>query len=62
MNILDKVFARMWQTPGKTSGEAIAEETGGVNLVEGKQTWEQISEQKNDVATMKQCCESEIAT
>lgn len=49
-------------SPGKTFGEAIAESTGGVNLVDGKQTWELVEGKKDDLESMKKCCETELAT
>jgi hypothetical protein len=48
MNILTDVLARMSISPGKTFGEAISESTGGVNLVDGKQTWELAESKKDD--------------
>jgi len=60
---LDKRIAEiMCQSPGKTYGEALAEATGGVNLVEGKQTWEYTTGSKHDLNTMKKCCETELET
>lgn len=44
----------------KTSGELIAEVTGGANLVDGKQTWELSEDKKSDIETMKRCCEAEL--
>lgn len=49
-------------SPGKTFGEAIAESTGGVNLLDGKQTWELVEGNKDDLESMKKCCETELAT
>jgi hypothetical protein len=46
----------------KTSGELIAEVTGGANLVNGKQTWEVVAENKNDIQIMKECCLAELKT
>lgn len=46
----------------KTNGELIAEVTGGANLVDGKQTWELSEDKKNDIETMKRCCEAELKT
>jgi hypothetical protein len=46
----------------KTSGELIAEVTGGANLVEGKETWELSDSKKNDLEIMKLCCSSELKT
>jgi hypothetical protein len=46
----------------KTSGELIAEITGGANLVDGKQTWEYAEDQKNDIEIMKKCCDAELET
>src|SRR6266498_5242736 len=62
MNIWADIFARMRNSPGKTSGEAIAESTGGVNLVDGKQTWELVEGKKDDLDTMRKCCDAELAT
>ena len=55
MDALREIFARMRSSPGKALGEAIAEATGGVNLVSGKQTWELADEKKR-------CCDAELAT
>jgi hypothetical protein len=46
----------------KTSGELIAEVTGGANLVEGKETWELSDSKKNDLEIMKLCCSLELKT
>lgn len=46
----------------KTSGELIAEVTDGANLVNGKQTWEFVEEKKDDIETMKRCCDAELKT
>ena len=46
----------------KTSGELISEVTGGANLVDGMQTWELAEENKNDLETMKRCCDAELKT
>ncbi|WP_404396787.1 hypothetical protein [Idiomarina loihiensis] len=46
----------------KTSGELIAEVTGGANLVDGKQTWELAEEKKHDIDVMKRCCDAELNT
>ncbi len=46
----------------KTSGELISEVTGGANLVDGMQTWELAEENKNDLDTMKRCCDAELKT
>ena len=46
----------------KTSGELIAEVTGGANLVDGMQTRELAEENKNDLKTMKRCCDAELKT
>ncbi|MGI8437287.1 MAG: hypothetical protein ACR2NX_10340 [Chthoniobacterales bacterium] len=62
MNIFANVFAKMMARPGKTFGEAVAEATGGVNLVQGKQTWEFSETGKDDLEIMKQCCATELAT
>ena len=52
----------MRDAPGKTFGEAVSESTGGVNLVDGKQTWELAERKKDDIEVMKKCCETELAT
>ena len=52
----------MLNKPGKTLGEAIAESTNGVNLVDGKQTWELAEEKKHELSTMVKCCDAELAT
>jgi hypothetical protein len=62
MNVFKEIFARMRNNPGKTFGEAIAESTGGVNLVDGKQTWELADGKKDDLEAMKKCCAAELAT
>lgn len=46
----------------KTSGELIAEVTGGANLVGGKQTWEYAETHKDDIEHMKRCCDAELKT
>lgn len=46
----------------KTSGELISEITGGANLVDGNQTWELAKEKKDDLETMKRCCDAELKT
>ncbi len=46
----------------KTSGELISEVTEGINLVEGKQTWEYAEEKKHDIEYMKKCCDAELKT
>jgi hypothetical protein len=46
----------------KTTGELIAEITGGANLVDGKQTWEHVEEKKHDLEYMKKCCDAELNT
>ncbi|MDF0534320.1 hypothetical protein PY479_08535 [Shewanella sp. A32] len=46
----------------KTSGELIAEVTGGANLVDGKQTWELAEDNKHDIEIMKRCCDAELKT
>jgi hypothetical protein len=62
MTLINKILSRMISKPGQTLGEAIAESTNGVNLVDGKQTWELAEEKKNDLSTMIKCCEAELAT
>jgi len=52
----------MRQTHGKTTGQAIAEVTGDVNLVDGKQTWELVDDWKHDIEMMKRCCAAETQT
>jgi hypothetical protein len=61
-NVLEEIFARMRYSPGKTFGEAIAESTEGVNLVDGSQTWELANDKKHDIEVMKRCCDAELAT
>ena len=46
----------------KTSGELLAEVTGGANLVEGRQTWEFAEEKKHDIDYMVKCCHAELRT
>jgi hypothetical protein len=43
-----------------TSGEMIAEMTGGASLVDGKQTWEHAQINKHDLEIMKKCCTAEL--
>jgi hypothetical protein len=38
VKIWSEIFDRMCRAPGKTLGKAVAESTGGANLVDGKQT------------------------
>lgn len=52
----------MINNPGQTLGEAIAESTNGVNLVDGKQTWELAEDKKHELSTMIKCCDAELAT
>ncbi len=61
-NLAHEIFELMLNSPGKTFGEAISESTGGVNLVDGKQTWELAESKKDDLETMKKCCDTELAT
>jgi hypothetical protein len=62
VKIWDKIAEKVWKTPGKTLGEAVAEATGGANLVEGKQSWELVGEGKHDIEMMKRCCAAELQT
>ena len=68
MSLLSKLFrkkAPQIEKPNgepKTSGELIAEVTGGANLVEGKQSWEYAEEKKHDIEYMKKCCGAEFKT
>jgi hypothetical protein len=62
MRIWQEIFNRIWNAPGKTLGEAVAEATGGANLVQGKQTWELVAEGKHDIEIMKRCCAAEMET
>ena len=62
MKIWDEIFGRVWKAPRKTLGEAVAEATGGANLVNGKQTWELVANWKHDIEMMKRCCSAEIET
>ena len=62
MNASGKIFALMRSNPGKTFGEPISESTGGINLVDGKQTWELAESKKDDLEAMKKCCYTELAT
>ena len=62
MTILKKIFSLMQRKPGQTLGEAIAESTNGVNLVDGKQTWELAEDKKHELSTMLKCCDAELAT
>lgn len=47
---------------GRPWGEIVAEMTGGVNLVDGKQTWELADEYKHDLPKMLECCQAELRT
>ena len=68
MNLLSKLFrikspeSSMPSGDPKTSGELVAEVTGGANLVEGKQTWELADNRKDDIDYMKKCCYAELKT
>ncbi len=61
MSLFSKLFGKKKTRP-KTSGELIAETTGGANLVDGKQTWEYAKKGKHDLLTMKKCCDAELKT
>ncbi len=60
--LLKKANPLLKKTNGgaKTSGELIAEVTGGTNLVEDKQTWEYAESHKDDIEYMKRCCDAEL--
>lgn len=60
--LLKKALEKVYDSPDTTVGEAIAEVTGGSNLVDGKQTWELAKEKKQEMMTMKKCCTAELAT
>lgn len=66
MSLLDRLFKRPYPLlkkangEAKTSGELIAEITGGTNLVESKQTWEYAKSHKDDIEYMKRCCDAEL--
>ena len=68
MSILDRLFKKANPSlakangEAKTSGELIAEVTGGANLVDGKQTWELAETRKADIEYMKRCGEAELKT
>lgn len=68
MSLFDRLFRRanpsLTKANGepKTSGELIAEVTGGANLVDGKQTWEHADAHKDDIEIMKRCCDTELKT
>jgi len=62
MNIWNEIIDRMRKAPGKPLGEAVAEATGGANLVDGKQTWELVASWKHDIEVMKRCCTAEMET
>ena len=61
MNRLRAILERMVSRKPITFGEALADETRGETLVQGKQTWELAETEKNDPSTMVKCCEAEIA-
>ena len=44
------------------SGDLITEAAGGVNLVEGMQTWELAGARKDDLECMLACCSAELKT
>ncbi len=68
MSLLDSLFKKKQPSlrkedgSPKTSGELIAEVTGGANLVDGKQTWEFVEKQKDSLEAMKRCCDAELRT
>jgi hypothetical protein len=68
MSLFDRLFknanSSLKQANGEanTSGELIAEVTGGANLIEGKQTWEYAETHKDDIEYMKRCCDAELKT
>ncbi len=68
MNLLSKLFGvkspEICKPSGdpKTSGELVAEVTGGANMVEGKHTWELAETKKDDIDYMKKCCYAELKT
>ncbi|EKP0307925.1 hypothetical protein JGK42_001749 [Aeromonas veronii] len=69
MNFLSFLFKKMQPSiqkekcsSQKTSGELISEVTGGINLVDGKQTWELAEDKKHDIEIMKRCCDAELKT
>ena len=68
MSIFSKLFSRKKidiQKPDgqfKTSGELITEITDGANLVDGKPTWENAKNKKDDLIFMKRCCDAELET
>jgi hypothetical protein len=62
MKIWEEIVKRMRNAPGKTLGQAVAEATGGANLVQGNQTWELVAEWKHDIEMMKRCCTAEMET
>ena len=68
MSLFDRLFKRAnpsltkGNSEPKTSGELIAEITGGANLVDGKQTWEYAEINKDDIEVMKRCCDAELKT
>lgn len=68
MGFLSKLFGN--KNPSLTkisgeprkSGEQSAESTGGMSLVDGRQTWELADEKKHDIGYMKRCCDAELRT
>lgn len=68
MSLFDRLFNRENPSLKKaniepmTSGELIAEVTGGANLIVGKQTWEYAETHKDDIEFMKRCCDAELKT
>lgn len=68
MSLFDRIFKEaapsLTKASGETntSGELIAEVTGGANLVDGKQTWEYAETHKDDIEYMKRCCDAELKT
>jgi len=68
MGFLSRLFGRettdfeQKNSSPETSGELIAEQTNGANLVDGKQTLEYAEEKKHDIECMKDCCAAELKT
>ena len=68
MNFLDKLFKKenFSLTKGngnlKTTGELVAEASERKSLVDGAEIWDLAESDKNDIASMKRCCDAALAS
>ncbi|MGP1008970.1 hypothetical protein [Serratia sp. CY68801] len=66
MSLLRFLFSKMPSSfqnrsgASKKSDELIAEASFGANLVDDKQTWELVEDNKDDLEVMKRCCDAEL--